>query len=274
MAAPTSKDHWTATAYTTSAPFVPRLTSTILSWLDAQPTDTILDLGCGDGILTSQIRSSCTFVTGLDASPNLITAAKSSYGTMPNLTFLVQDCRHLEHAANIPSNYFTKVFSNAALHWILRDASTRLSVLKGAYKALQPGGLFVFEMGGAGNVAEVHTALLAALVHHGVSIQQAREASPWFFPSEELMRGMLEEAGFVVERMQVEWRPTELTMEEGGGLEGWVRLMGARFLEVVEVGRREDVVGEVCEVLETVVVREEGRRELGYVRLRGLARKV
>ena len=88
------------------------------------------------------------------------------------------------------------------------------------------------------------------------------------------MRGMLEEAGFVVERMQVEWRPTELTMEEGGGLEGWVRLMGASFLEVVEVGRREEIVREVCEVLETVVVREERRRELGYVRLRGLARKV
>lgn len=90
------------------------------------------------------------------------------------------------------------------------------------------------------------------------------------------MRALLEGVGFVVEKAEVEYRPTRLTEEEeGGGLEGWVRLMGAAFLEGVEGEKgREEAVREVCEVLRTVIRREEdGSWWLGYVRLRVLARK-
>ncbi len=135
--------------------------------------------------------------------------------------------------------------------------------------------MFVFEMGGAGNVAEVHTALLAALVHQGVAIEKAREACPWFFPSEQLMKEMLEEVGFRVEKMKLEYRPTKLTTEKEGGLEGWVRLMGAKFLDVLPTDEKiEAVVREVCDVLQTVLTHEEdGSMWLGYVRLKVVARK-
>ena len=187
----------------------------------------------------------------------------------------MQDCRYLEKSEGIKDGQFNKVFSNAALHWILRDPTTRISVLQGAYRALQPGGTFVFEMGGAGNVADVHAALLAALVHQGVSIEKVREASPWFFPSEALMKQMLEEAEFKVEKLRLEYRPTKLTAEKEGGVEGWVRLMGAQFLEVLGTeGKRDAVVREVCGVLKTVLTHEEdGSTWLGYVRLKVVARK-
>lgn len=181
----------------------------------------------------------------------------------------MEDCAHVEAGA------YTKVFSNAALHWILRDESTRLAVLNGVFRALNSSGKLVFEMGGAGNVAEVHAALLAAVVHQGASIEEAREASPWFFPSEELMKNMLEEVGFEVEKLELEYRPTRLTTEKEGGLEGWTRLMGAQILEVLpEEKKREAAVREVCEVLKTILTHEEeGSMWLGYVRLRVLARK-
>ncbi len=185
------------------------------------------------------------------------------------------DCRYLEESGAVKEAGYTKVFSNAALHWILRDASTRMSVFRGVFRALEPGGVFVFEMGGAGNVAEVHTALLAALVHQGVAIEKAREACPWFFPSEQLMKEMLEEVGFRVEKMKLEYRPTKLTTEKEGGLEGWVRLMGAKFLDVLPTDEKiEAVVREVCDVLQTVLTHEEdGSMWLGYVRLKVVARK-
>ncbi|MCJ1454341.1 hypothetical protein MMC28_004694 [Mycoblastus sanguinarius] len=269
------KDHWTANAYKASASFVPLLTSEIVEWLSPQRTDKILDLGCGDGSLTAKIGSQCSHVIGLDASSNLIEAARNTYGGVPNLTWHVQDCRYLEKSEGIKDGQFNKVFSNAALHWILRDPTTRISVLQGAYRALQPGGTFVFEMGGAGNVADVHAALLAALVHQGVSIEKVREASPWFFPSEALMKQMLEEAEFKVEKLRLEYRPTKLTAEKEGGVEGWVRLMGAQFLEVLGTeGKRDAVVREVCGVLKTVLTHEEdGSTWLGYVRLKVVARK-
>ena len=269
------KDHWTANAYSASASFVPLLTHEILQWLDPQPNDIILDLGCGDGQLTAKIRSSGARVAGFDASANFIKAAENKYGTDEGLSWNLLDCRYLEGSSAVKEAEYTKVFSNAALHWILRDASTRMSVFQGVHKALRPGGTFVFEMGGAGNVADVHTALLAALVHQGVAIEEARETCPWFFPSEILMKQMLEKVGFTVERTKLEYRPTRLTTEKGGGLEGWLRLMGAAFLDVLPtMDKREALIREVCDLLQTVLTHEEdGSIWLGYVRLRVVARK-
>ncbi len=275
MARPESQDHWTHQAYSASASFVPQLASKVMDWLNPEASDVILDLGCGDGSLTAKIKERCASVTGLDASENLISAGRQNYDPIENLSFHVQDCRYLENSPDLHAGLYSKVFSNAALHWILRDPSTRQSVLRATCKTLRPGGVFVFEMGGAGNVADVHAAFLAALVHQGLSIEAARDASPWFFPSTEAIRAMLEQAGFKVEKSEIEYRPTKLTADEGGGLEGWVRLMGARFLEALdEIEKREKVVRNVCAVLKTIITHEEdGSMWLGYVRLRVLARK-
>lgn len=274
MSPPESNDHWTHQAYSASASFVPQLTSKVVAWLNPEASDIILDLGCGDGPLTAKIKDRCASVVGYDASGNLIDAARKAHGSTPNISFDVQDCRYLENSPELEAEKYTKVFSNAALHWILRDPTTRHSVLRAAFKALQPGGVFVFEMGGAGNVAEVHAALLAAIVHQGLSIETARDASPWFFPSEQTMTAMLEQAGFEVENCELEYRPTKLTAEQEGGLEGWVRLMGAHFLDALQSEeQKEAAVAEVGDVLKTVIGHDDGSMWLGYVRLRMLARK-
>ena len=111
----------------------------------------------------------------------------------------------------------------------------------------------------------------------GLTIEQAREASPWFFPSTDWMSLTLKEVGFDVEVCELEYRPTKLTADNkdgSGGVEGWVRLMGAQFLQAVEEGKREGVARSVCEWIESVISREEdGSRWIGYVRLRAVARK-
>lgn len=266
-------DPWTAKSYQASSSFVPLLATQVVHWLDPQPHERILDLGCGDGILTAQLKEKCAYVCGLDGSSNLIQAAKDDFGHIQGIDWEVKDCRHLGDF--VPSKQFDKIFSNAALHWILCDPKTRNSVIENCYKLLKPDGTFVFEMGGAGNVAEVHVALIAALVHHGISIEKAREACPWFFPSETLMRQMLEGEGFKVEKGELQYRPTKLTDKEGGGLDGWIRLHGDAFLQLVDDGEKRDkVVEEVCAALQSVITRvEDGGSWIGYVRLRMVARK-
>lgn len=275
MVEPNAKDHWTEQSYSTAASFVPRLASKVVDWLNPQKSDVILDIGCGHGTLSAEIKERCSRLTGFDASKNLIDAAQNSYSSIPGLTWHVQDCRYLEDSTKLEAGAYTKVFSNAALHWILRDSATRLSVLRGACNALRPGGKFVFEMGGAGNVAEVHATLLAALIHRGVCIETARAASPWFFPSEKLMKDLLTQAGFEIEKCELEYRPTQLTSHTEGGLEGWIRLFGAPLLDVLHsVEERDSAVKEVCDVLKSVVSREgDGSMWLGYVRLRMIAVK-
>ena len=135
----------------------------------------------------------------------------------------------------------------------------------------------VFEMGGHGNVAEAHSALIAALIVQGLSPAAARAKSPWFFPSAEWMRETLTGIGFKVEVSEIEYRPTKCTERDAegkGGLEGWVRLMGAPFLEGLENGKKDEVVKFVSDSVQLSVTREEdGSQWLGYVRLRCVAKK-
>lgn len=67
---------------------------------------------------------------------------------------------------------------------------------------MKPDGVFCFEMGGMGNVAEMRAALLGA-VGRRIGYETAREVDPWFFPDEVWMKKMLEETvgGWKVEKI-------------------------------------------------------------------------
>ncbi|KAK6003931.1 hypothetical protein QM012_008781 [Aureobasidium pullulans] len=272
-------DKWSSKAYSAAAGFVPKLTTTVVSYLAPKPTDKILDIGCGDGPLTARIAASLPqgHILGLDASASFIQTAQEKHSSQ-NCTFKLQDCRRISECAEAVDGSWDKVFSNAALHWILRDPNTRDAVFKDIHSALKPGGMFVFEMGGKGNVEAVHATILSVLVANGIPLSTAREACPWFFPSDVWMTQRLQKSGFEVQKCELEYRPTKCTAKSAdgsGGLEGWVKLMGAEMLNVVEESKRGDIIKQVCDVLETVVTREEdGSQFLNYVRLRAVARKV
>jgi trans-aconitate methyltransferase len=231
-----NKDHWSAKKYKAAAEYVPQLATKVIQYLGPQPGDHILDIGCGDGQLTSTIAQSVGptgRVLGLDASPSFIETAQSD-NTVSHCSYALQDCTALATNATATSTTWDKAFSNAALHWILNNEATRSSLYADVFALLKPGGKFVLEMGGKGDVAELHAAFIAALTTHGeLSLATARAASPWFFPSTDWMTQALIAAGFEVEVCESEYRPTNVTDEKidgNGGIEGWVRLMGARFL--------------------------------------------
>ncbi|KAK4451701.1 S-adenosyl-L-methionine-dependent methyltransferase [Podospora aff. communis PSN243] len=247
-----------------------------MQWLDPQPNDTILDLGCGDGVLDVQIghilsRGSGS-LHGIDASPSMIESARkatTAANLSERLTFAVLDVTALPSP---PDRTYDKIFSNAAMHWILRPPSSREKLFTYVRDALVPGGQFVFEMGGLGNVVEVRAAILSALARR-VGMARAREADPWFFPDEEWVREMVRKVGGMeVVRVEREWRPTDA---DKGGIEGWVRLMGREFMGVVEdEGEREECVKEVVDVLEAVCGKPGGGWMFSYVRLRAVVRKL
>ncbi len=148
----------------------------------------------------------------------MLSAFRANHLSIP--THLV-DWRYLFQETRLPDASFDKVFSNAALHWILSDPDSRKSTIAGCMRVVKLGGLFIAECGAIGNVAEVHAALIAALVHRGVDEQLARQSSPWWFPSLGGMRVLLEGEGFEWVKGEVELRQTELTAGNGGGLVGW-----------------------------------------------------
>jgi len=183
----------------------------------------------------------------------------------------VCDATELAAQPTLQDGAFTKAFSNAALHWILRRPSRRAAVFAGVHAALAPGGTFAFEMGGLGNCSEILAALLAA-VGRRVGVARAAEASPWFFPDEAWARAALEGTGaWRVDRVERQWRPTPA---DAGGVEGWIRLMAAPFFEVLPEADREGCIREVVDVLEVVCRQPDGGFMFSYVRLRVLATRL
>ncbi|KAF5680815.1 hypothetical protein FHETE_203 [Fusarium heterosporum] len=261
-----SKDRWSADAYQHSASFVPKLATKVVSWLDLQKDDVLLDIGCGDGILNAEFAKILAQGTGsmhgIDSSDSMIQAARE--------LCKVLDAVQLVTKQELQKGTFNKAFSNAAMHWILRPEETRSRFFSGVYAALAPGGSFTFEMGGLGNVSEMRTAALSA-VSRRVGMKTALAADPWFFPDEIWITKALQEAGFVVERAEREWRATPA---DKGGVEGWIRLMASQLLDAVQDEKeREEAVQECVEVLREVCRDPNGGEMISYVRLRGVARK-
>ncbi|KAK3335998.1 S-adenosyl-L-methionine-dependent methyltransferase [Cercophora scortea] len=281
--APAVTDPWSTEAYQHAASFVPKLATKIMQWLDPQKDDVVLDIGCGDGILDVQIAQILAHgqgrLHGIDSSGAMIEAARAKAAADAGVrkaenkcTFEVLDATSLIHTSTLQTQYFTKIFSNAALHWILRPEATREALFRGVKAALAPGGSFAFEMGGLGNVAEIRSALLLAIGRR-VGLAKAQEVDPWFFPDEEWMGRMMEETvgGWKIERIEREWRPTPA---DEGGVEGWVRLMAYQFFQVLPESEREAAIKEVVDVLEIICATPGGGYMYNYVRLRVLARKV
>jgi hypothetical protein len=186
---------------------------------------------------------------------------------------IVLDATKISSKPELQQANYDKVFSNAAMHWILTPAHSREDFFRGVHGALKPSGIFCFEMGGMGNVGEMHATLLS-VVGRRVGIEKVRKTDPWFFPDESWMQRILEETvgGFRVEKIEREYRPTKA---DEGGIEGWVRLMGKQFFDVVaDAKEREGAVKEACEVLESICESPGGGKWIGYVRLRVLARKI
>ncbi|KAH7361369.1 S-adenosyl-L-methionine-dependent methyltransferase [Pyrenochaeta sp. MPI-SDFR-AT-0127] len=253
-------------------PSVATPTNKIVEWLNPQSEDEILDIGCGDGILTAKIAPYVKRIVGVDISSKTIESFKKAF---PFIDSRVIDCRYLGPDSSLCCASFDKIFSNAALPWILRDSTTRANTLKGLFEALKPGGIFVSESGGLGNVAEAYTAIVSAVVHRGVSAVTAHEASPWWFPSMESMQSLVEGAGFNWIKGEIELRQTVLANSDEEGIKRWVRLFGASFLDLLATDElRDAAVAEVAEVLECVGRRQhDGAFIINYIRLRFVAQK-
>lgn len=246
-----TEQRWDPERYRRNASFVPELGREVLEWLMPVRGERILDLGCGDGALTAVLAQICT-VVGVDRSAEQVEAARRR-----GLDVLLVDGTQLAFDAE-----FDAVFSNAALHW-MRDAD---AVIAGVWRSLKPGGRFVAEMGGAGNVAAVITALERVLQRRGAD---TRATNPWYFPSPEEYRAKLARHGFTVTRMQLLPRPTLLP----GPLSDWLDTFAESFLALVPGEDRQAVKAEVEDALRDLLFDAQRGWTADYVRLRFAAVK-
>jgi trans-aconitate methyltransferase len=243
---------WDPQAYEKNGSFVHELAGGVLEWLAPKQGEHILDLGCGDGHLIQRLAATGATVAGVDASKEMVAAARqrgaiADVGTAESLPFAAQT--------------FDAVFSNAVLHWV-RDQDAMMTEVK---RVLKPGGRFVAEMGGHGNIAAIQVAMRAVLARHGYG---DREDGVNYYPAADVYARRLRSHGFQVQRIALIPRPTPLT---DGGMEGWLRTFRRGVLDGLPESLRETVVRESAALLAHALRDEDGNWVADYVRLRFIA---
>jgi SAM-dependent methyltransferase len=246
---------WSPTDFAQNASFVPLLGAAALALLDTRPGEMILDIGCGDGTLTQQIMAAGAGVIGLDASPEMVEAARAK-----GVDAFVADAEALDLEAQLARfGQFDAAFSNAALHWMLKPDA----VARGVFALLRPGGRFVGEMGGEGNVAILRRGIREELIERGYQIPPE---DPQWYASAAAFRRVYRDAGFEEIEVSLIERPTPLP----AGIRGWIKTFRTGWMDIAGVAPedRDDIAAAVEQRLTPELQREDGTFYADYVRLR------
>ena len=135
------------------------------------------------------------------------------------------------------------------------------AVIVGVHRALKPGGRFVGEFGGHGNVAAITVALLAVLARRGID---GAAISPWYFPTADAYGERLQSQGFDIQTIELIPRPTPLPTD----MEGWLRTMAGPFFAALEKDDRAEALAETVRLLKPSLCDHRGNWTADYVRLR------
>lgn len=249
--------NWNAGLYDQKHAFIYQYGKSVLDLLNPKVGETFLDIGCGTGYLTDQIRLRGAQVLGTDPSKQMIEKAIAMY---PETTFRIVGAEDLDF-----DKRFDAVFSNATLHWI-KDHPL---ILKNIFRSLKPGGRFVAEMGGKGNIQQLQNILRKVLLKHGFTKQA--ETQVWYFPSLATYSTLLENAGFRVTGAVHFDRDTKLEDSEDG-IKKWLYMFGEDFFYHIPPDQKEIIILEVRESLRPSYLKE-GNWYADYKRLRFTAIK-
>ncbi len=235
-------NNWNTTLYQDKHAFVWQYGEDLLQLLNPQSGELILDLGCGTGQLTEKIAQAGAAVMGIDNAATMIEKARQNY---PHIQFDVADATNFQVAQPCDA-----VFSNAVLHWVKPPETAIASI----YQALKPGGRFVAEFGGKGNVKAIATALENAIASLGIPEPHTR--NPWYYPSIGEYATLLEQQGFDVIYANLRDRPTPLA-DKAAGLANWIDMFAGTFFVGLSAEQKSQVIRQVEQQLKPTRYQDE-----------------
>ncbi len=222
------------------------------AFLNLKPNngEKILDIGCGDGLLSLQIKNLGCHVVGIDVNQERLDIARE------------RGIEALQVSAEemFFDKEFDVVFSSSALHWMRQPDI----VLEAINRALKLGGRFVAEMSAYGNLKAVFDAFLETLEEcdkYGLYL------IPWYLPTEEDYRRRLEEKGFHVKKIET----TSKNFAINGSLHTLVQKFLPIFNEIVD--DKQDFVDNVVKKLENRLEKKSDKYLLNYVSIDFIAIK-
>lgn len=180
----------------------------VMDRLPLSGDETVLDIGCGSGRLTSFLaeRLPRGRVIAIDGSDNMVRAARAYLRPLHgNRVDVVRG-----DAAALPlANAVDAIFSTATFHWVL-DHDRLFATL---FTALKPGGRLVAQCGGGPNVQRLKDRA-TALMHDAAFARYFEHwQGPWLYANAEATAERLVRAGFVDVETNVQAAPTVMPDE-------------------------------------------------------------
>jgi trans-aconitate 2-methyltransferase len=202
--------------------------------------ETVLDLGCGTGrdaeLLLSLLPRG--HVVAVDGSGQMLSELRQRLANdLDRVTVVQADLRQPLHLGRTVD----AALSVATLHWLPDHAA----VFRNVAAVLRPGGQFVAECGGYGNIVTFLTAVR--------EVGEADGGEIWNFADVPETTQNLQEAGFT--DVDVRLAPDPARLEGGGQLEAFIAtvMLGAQLREMSSEDRR-PFVHEVAQSLPEPVI--------------------
>lgn len=154
----------------------------------------ILEIGCGTGYLTAQLRqaNAAAHLVALDLDAVLVAAARQRLGVDPGVTWLVADGETLSRGS------FDLIISNAAFQWLTCPAAT----LTAYFQSLNPGGVLAFSTLGPRTFQELGASVRQAAA--SLKIAATPEIAAHSFLDQGAWTALLSQSGFSQVRLTQE----------------------------------------------------------------------
>jgi trans-aconitate methyltransferase len=235
-----TKQSWDAEDYANNSSAQTQWAQELISKLALQGSESLLDIGCGDGKISAQLAQilSAGRVLGIDVSPSMIRLASERFPLTKytNLSFLQMDATDIR----LPQQ-FDIAFSSATLHWV----EDHIAVLRGLRRCLKSGSKVLLQMGGRGNAHEVSRSVQVVIQRPQWKGYFDDFGQPYHFYGPEEYETWLSRSGF--RPVRVELIPKDMQHQGREGLSGWFRTTWFPYTDRLPANLRADFINAVVD---------------------------
>jgi trans-aconitate methyltransferase len=229
----------------------------LISELKFTGNEVILDLGCGDGVLTEQLSALVPNgkVIGMDASTGMIETAKKYEKN--NLTFICKDINDMNLV-----NYFDIIFSNATLHWVKNHER----LLKNCLIALKTNGIIRWNFAGDGNCSNFFDTVRTVMNENAFREYFIDFEWPWYMPTKEEYEVLIAKMGF--SHVHVSFENADRYFSDSEEMIKWIDQPSiVPFMKHVPDEKKEDFRNTVVEMMIQRTIQPDGRCFKTFIRI-------